>query len=135
MVVRFDIRTEINVTPVTAEETISASRTLASWNETRANLAKLHEDRGFQGPGAPAFAETASCPSTMGIVPAFSNDNEKGLSVVRLQVTKTYWADAPCTILTFKKTYVRSQFSPAVMTHAKELCQLSHGALEAKNFD
>ena len=52
----------------------------------------------------------------MGIVPTFPNDNEKDLSVVRLQVAKAYWAYTPCTMPHTSEAYIKSQFSPTATT-------------------
>ena len=85
--------------------------------KTRSNLASRHDDRGFRGPGAPASCRHCKLASpTMGIVPTFPNDTEKGLSVVRLQVAKTDWAYAPCTMPHTSEPYIRSQFSPTATT-------------------
>ena len=52
--------------------------------------------RGFRGPGAPAFAGTASGSLHDGDRANFSYEKEKSVSVVRLQVAKAYWAYALC---------------------------------------
>ena len=77
-------------------------------------------------------------------VPTFPNDNEKGLSVVTLQVTEAYWAYTICTNPHFRLTSSRSfayrddtpdRFVPMVVTEhpkraeSKFATQLKHGQL------
>ena len=97
------------------------------FNETRASLANRHKDRGFRGPGAQRSQKLQAGPSTKGIVPTFSYDNEKGLSVVRMQVTKAYWAYTPCTMPTF-------QNRTTTTTHPTDLCQLSSLSIRSQKF-
>ena len=105
MVVRFDIRTK----PIHENNVISRYRDRVSrrrlgqleWNRT--NLAKLYEDWGFKVQEHRRSQKLQAGPSTMGIMPTFSNNKEKGLGVGKLQVIKAYWADAPCAIHPFRK--------------------------------
>ena len=122
MVVHHDNRPEpfheINAISVAAVITVPAPRALASRTpETRATLASRHDDRGFRSPMSARFLQTLQLvPPTMGIVPASSKDNEKGLSVVILQVAKEYWAYAPCTMPHASEPCIKSQSSPTATT-------------------
>ena len=102
--------------PVDAVITVPAPRALASWTPMKPvpPWPAITTTVGFEVQGAPASCRHCKLvPPTMGIVPASPNDSEKGLSVVRLQVVKAYWAYPPCTMPHTSEPYIRSQSSLA----------------------
>ena len=65
--------------------------------------------RWFRGLRSARFLQTLQAgPSNDGDHASLSNDNEEGLSVVRLQVAKAYWAYAPCTMPHTSEPYITS---------------------------
>ena len=84
----------------------------------------IRTEHRFRGPGVPE-----SCRYCRLDLPRWDRANllkrqGEGLSVVRLQVTKTYRAYALCTI-PILELYIWSQFSLTVMTHPTDLYQQS----------
>ena len=130
MVVHHDIRTEPTheINAISHHSSRAENFGQLDSNETRANLASRHDDRGFRGSGAPASCRHCKLvPPTTEIVPTFHNDNQEGLSVVRLQVLKAHWAYAPhpARCPTPQNHTSGRNFRPPRRRHPPCLCQRS----------